>query len=450
MLLEPGTYVVRFAVADSEGRMGSIERKVDVVADERDRADGRRSGGRAGVDRSEAPVAVPAIEPRVGNGRLAAMMEVYAPNMPSMSGLQATLDVAARPRDATPLTTSPMQVAAGDTPEVAVLQASAQYRGVASGTLSRARDRRAGGKAQGHIVRPFRVVGRERTAAATTASDGRRRCRPSCRGAMLADLPAVDRKELLAPGVMNAVLAADRAGASRRQRRARVGTRRQARSRRTRGAWPPAISRWPRSCAASTFSRKVRWIARCSSCRWPCNRRRRLRRRGFFLAPRWRDSNRYREAAGLLQSVTPDVAGSAPVARMAGLSWLHAGDASLAIQTLEKAEPRTARRRACWGWRMSSAIALADATPLLAEAPRNQSEGSGGLAGRRFMPRMRPIHPRPGSTRSRQTGRARRRGPRPMRHCKALIRARSTPGLPTCRVPNDDTSHANMHESSPP
>ena len=34
-LLEPGTYLLRFAVADSEGRMGSIERKRRRVADER-------------------------------------------------------------------------------------------------------------------------------------------------------------------------------------------------------------------------------------------------------------------------------------------------------------------------------------------------------------------------------------------------------------------------------
>ena len=30
VMIEPGTYLLRFAVADSEGRLGSIERKVDA------------------------------------------------------------------------------------------------------------------------------------------------------------------------------------------------------------------------------------------------------------------------------------------------------------------------------------------------------------------------------------------------------------------------------------
>ena len=48
-------------------------------------------------------------------------------------------------------------------------------------------------------------------------------------------------------------------------------------------------------------------------------------------------ANRHREAASLLSSVPDDVAGPAPVARLAAINWLHAGDAGLAIESLEKA-----------------------------------------------------------------------------------------------------------------
>jgi tetratricopeptide (TPR) repeat protein len=87
----------------------------------------------------------------------------------------------------------------------------------------------------------------------------------------------------------------------------------------------------------------------------------------LYLGATLAQNNRYREAASLLQSVDAEVAGPAPVARMAGLSWLRAGDASLAITALEKAgtaDSLTAR---------SLALAYvadnrpADALPLLAK-----------------------------------------------------------------------------------
>ena len=93
--IEPGTYLLRFAVADSEGRMGSVERKLDAW---------QMNGPGLNVGDllvAQAPSErgvrlVPAIEPQVGNGRLAAMMEVYASTPQLLEGLQATLDVLAR------------------------------------------------------------------------------------------------------------------------------------------------------------------------------------------------------------------------------------------------------------------------------------------------------------------------------------------------------------------
>jgi Flp pilus assembly protein TadD len=48
-------------------------------------------------------------------------------------------------------------------------------------------------------------------------------------------------------------------------------------------------------------------------------------------------ANRHRDAASLLSSVPEDVTGAAPVARLAAINWLQAGDPGLAIESLEKA-----------------------------------------------------------------------------------------------------------------
>jgi hypothetical protein len=84
----------------------------------------------------------------------------------------------------------------------------------------------------------------------------------------------------------------------------------------------------------------------------------------LYLGATLASTSRYREAAGLLQSVSPDIAGPAAVARLAGLSWLHAGEAALAIETLSRAEatPGTARML---GLAYVAANRPADGAPLL-------------------------------------------------------------------------------------
>ena len=139
-----------------------------------------------------------------------------------------------------------------------------------------------------------------------------------------------------------------------------------------------------------------------------------MRRRGFFSAPRSPTASRHREAAGLLQSVTPDVAGSAPVARMAGLSWLHAGDASLAIQRSRQAAADSTTTRML-GLAYVVGNRVADATPLLLKhLETNPKDQAALLAGIYATYAAHTPAPRP--TRLPPTARARRRGPRPMRH----------------------------------
>jgi predicted Zn-dependent protease len=77
-------------------------------------------------------------------------------------------------------------------------------------------------------------------------------------------------------------------------------------------------------------------------------------------------NNKHREAAGLLQSVPHDIAGPAPVARLAGLSWLRSGDASLAITALEKANASDSATTRTLALAYVAGNRPADALPLLA------------------------------------------------------------------------------------
>ena len=359
LLMEPGTYVLRFAVADSEGRMGSVERKVDVW---QMNATGLTVGDlliAQGTTDPRAAFTAP-IEPRVANGQLAAMMEVYAPNVQSMDGLQATLDVLATEK-APPLASAAMRVAAGDTPEVAVLQGLLNTTTLPPGRyLARATVSHAG-KAQGHIVRPFHVV-------VGTASAGAAVAMPSglpaeLRAAMLANLPAVDRKELLAPGVMNTILTA-----AERSRPAAKGALASARAGKLGPAALEALAAGDQPMAA--FLRGVDFFSQGQMDRAIQQLQIAMQQAPtfaparLFLGAALADVQKYREAAGLLQSVTPEIAGTAPVARMAGLSWLHAGDASLAIDTLQKAGTDSTTTRML-GLAYVVGNRLGDATPLL-------------------------------------------------------------------------------------
>jgi VWFA-related protein len=112
--IEPGTYLLRMAFADSEGRIGSIDRKIDAwQMNSTGVSVGDLLVAQAPSD-NVTPIQ-PSIEPQVANGRLAAVMEIYAPNLQSIQGLQGTLEVVPS-ENARPLTSAPMEVTAGKSP----------------------------------------------------------------------------------------------------------------------------------------------------------------------------------------------------------------------------------------------------------------------------------------------------------------------------------------------
>jgi VWFA-related protein len=331
VLLDPGTYLLRFAAADSEGRLGSVERKVDAwemnasALTVGDLVIGQAPGG-------DAPIA-PAIEPTVSNGQLAALMEVYQPKLAADS-LQASVEIVTE-ENGRPLLTIPLQVGVGNSPEVGVLQGLVNTSALPPGRYFARASVRQSGKPQGHIVRPFRVV-IPSVAANDSVAPGSAVLPQQVLAALLANLPSVDSKELVSPTVLSAVLTAAenaRPGAKSALATARGGK-----------LGPAALDALASGeQAVAAFLRGVDFFAQGQNDRALQQLQVSMQQApGFaptrlYLGAVLSQSNRHREAASLLQSVGTEIAGSAPVARMTALSWLRAGDTPNAIAALEKA-----------------------------------------------------------------------------------------------------------------
>jgi VWFA-related protein len=331
LLVDPGTYLLRFAAADDEGRLGSIERRFtawDLNAPTL--AVGDLLIGEAAAPNT--PI-VPAIEPTVSNGQLSALMEVYQSAL-AIDALQATLEIV-RDETSKPLLTAPLQIGAGKTPEVGVLQGAINTSALPPGRyLARATVRQAG-KPQGHLVRPFRVVVPTRAANDATPAAAMV-LPPAVFAALVANLPTVDAKELVSPAMLSTVLAA-----AEKARPAAKSAYAAARAGKLGPAALDALGSGDQAVAA--FLRGVDFFAQGLNDRALQQLQVSMQQApGFaptrlYLGAALSQGNRHREAASLLQSVGDDLAGAAPIARMTALSWLRAGDAPNAIAALEKA-----------------------------------------------------------------------------------------------------------------
>ena len=234
---------------------------------------GRRQGGDWNR-RSNPPI----------SGPMAALMEAYSPIAASVAGSRRR-SRSCRTKTARRWRPCRCASAAGPSPEIASL--SAQFntaalppgRYLARGTL------RQGGKPQGHMIRPFRIV-----ADAPTAAGGA----PAMAGAMPSEMAMVmlgglanfDRKELLTPAMLTSMFAmADGAprgskAALKEARGGDLGSRRDDRARRRR----PGARDVPERPRAAIRRRNS--IARRCSSRTRCRWRRPSRRRGCSSARR--------------------------------------------------------------------------------------------------------------------------------------------------------------------
>ena len=336
MSVDPGQYRVILSMADSEGRIGSVSRVVTAFQMDGpgiamgDLIVGGYSGGAKAV-------LEPTIEPAI-TGAMAALMEAYGSQA---AGLEATLEILSN-EDSPPLATQTMRIGAGPSPEV--VTASTQFstsalppgRYLARGTL------RQGGKAQGHLIRPFRIV-----ADASTAAGGV----PAPAGMipnemamlLLGGVSNFDRKELLTPAMLTSMfaIADSRATGSKTALKEARGGDLGAAAMTALGDGDQVLATFLKGLelyqaaqlerAAMQFQNSMQMAPTFAPSR-------------LFLGASLAEANRHKEAAGLLQSAaasfTQPPAGASPnaaVARMAGEEWIKAGQPALAIASLELA-----------------------------------------------------------------------------------------------------------------
>jgi hypothetical protein len=334
--IEPGTYVLRFAVSDSEGRLGSVERRLSAW-----QMDGP---GLSVGDLIVGPASdgtgsrvIPAIEPEVANGRLVAMVEVYGGAPQSLDGLQGTLEILP-PDSEKPITSVPMQVAAGRSNEIGTVQAMLGTSALPPGRYLARATIVQGGKPQGHFVRPFRVVAGGGAAPAVAGAYTPSALPPQLAEAILRDFPTVDRKSLLTPAVMKAVLAIAEKNRPGAASKGAIAT---ARGGKFGPAALAALEGGDQVLAA--FLRGIDFFSQGQVDRAGQQFNLVMQQAPTFAPVRMylgailSLASKHREAASLLSSVSEEVTGPAPIARLAAINWLQAGDAGLAIESLEKA-----------------------------------------------------------------------------------------------------------------
>src|SRR5687767_3611837 len=339
--VDPGQYRLILSMADSEGRVGSVSRA--ITAWEMNAASltmGDLLLG--GVSSTTKATLDPAIEPTIGNGQMAALIEAYGSQL---AGLDGTLEILVT-EDAQPLATMPLRVGTGASPEIATLSAQFNTTALPPGRYLARGTIRQGGKAQGHLLRPFRIVADSAASAGGAAV-------PSAGGALPAEMAMVllgglsnfDRKELLAPAMLTSMLAAAESrptGSKAAVKEARGGDLGSA-AMTALGDNDQVLAMFLKGLelyqqaqldrAAIQFQNSMQMAPTFTPSR-------------LYLGAALAEANRHREAAGLLQS-----AATAPpnglIARVAGEEWIKAGQPALAITPLELAvqqpgaDPRT-------------------------------------------------------------------------------------------------------------
>ena len=378
LLVDPGQYRAILSMADSEGRVGSVSR--GVTAFQMD-GPGISMGDLviAGYAGGAKAVIEPAIEPAVG-GAMAALMEAYGPQT---AGLEATLEILSN-ENSPPLATVPMRLSGGPSPEIAIATAQFNTSALPPGRYLARGIVRQGGKPQGHMIRPFRIVAE---AATTTAGA------PATVGVvpnemamlMVGGLSNFDRKELLTPAVIASMLAMAEAratGSKAAVKEARAGDLGAA-AMTALGEGDQALATFLKGLelyqaaeldrAAVQFQSSMQIAPTFAPAR-------------LFLGASLAEANRHKEAAGLLQSAstTPP---NASIARIAGEEWIKAGQPALAITPLELAvhQPNAdARSKKALGIAYALGGRSADAVAVLTSYLETNPTDSAALLGAIF------------------------------------------------------------------
>lgn len=364
MAVDPGEYRLILSMADSEGRVGSVSRLVTawkMDGPELAMGDLVVGGAAAGPDTQLAP----AIEPGVNSGQMTALVELYG-TPAQLAGVEATLEILPN-EDAAPLASIPMRMGAGPSPEI--LAGSVQFSTTAlpPGRYLARSTIRQGGRAQGHMIRPFRIL--PEAPAMTNGVPAASAAGPlpaEMIGALLGGLANFDRKELLTPAALRPMFAA--AEARPAASKAAVT---EARGGDLGAAAMTALGDGDQALAAFLKGLELLQLAQLGKAAVQFQSAMQIAP-GFmparlYLGVSLAEANRHKDAAGLIQSAS-NTPPNAAAARLAGEEWLKAGQPALAIPPLELAMQQLgadARTRKLMGMAYVLGGRAADAVPVL-------------------------------------------------------------------------------------
>ncbi|MEO8679222.1 MAG: VWA domain-containing protein [Vicinamibacterales bacterium] len=328
----PGTYTLRVAMSDSEGRVGSVDRRVDVF-----QMDGPHFALGdlivSGVEPTAALALTPVIEPIVTTGHVAALIEMYGPAS-QVTAAEAVLEILTA-EDAKPLAAVPMTVGPGASPEITSAHVSFNASALPPGRYLARSTIRADGKPQGHLIRPFRIAPPAATANSEVPAGVGGALPGEMFSVLLGGLPVFDRKELLTPAMLTPVFAA----ADGRPTGSKAAVK-EARGGQLGAAAMTALGDGDQALAA--FLKGLDLLQQSQLDRAAVQFRASMELAPAFAPSRlylgaaMAEGNRHREAAGLLQSATA-AAPTAALSRIAGEEWMKAGQPALAIAPLEQA-----------------------------------------------------------------------------------------------------------------
>jgi VWFA-related protein len=363
MIVDPGTYRLRVALADSEGRVGSVEREINAFhVDGSALAVGDLLLGR--MPASDGSIE-PAVEPYLAAEPMAALLEAYVPAGMTPAALSGSLDILRSENDP-PMMSLPMKAISGRGNDIVALQTMVSTGALPPGRYLARATLREGGTARGHLVRPFRVAPGAATAPAEAAAAPVLSVPPEFAEALVGGLAPFDQKALLGPSVLNAAFAATESrGAAAKAAVA------QARKGELGAAAITALGGGDQATAA--FLKGVELLQQGQTSRAVVQLQTAMQQAPQFAPARLYlgialgAAARHREAAGLLQS---GASGQAPaiVGRTAGEEWLRAGQAALAIDALEPTAARSdadAATQKALGMAYVLANRSADAVPVL-------------------------------------------------------------------------------------
>ncbi len=329
--VDPGEYRLILSMADSEGRVGSVSRLVTAwQMDGPALAMGDLIVGGATEGKT---MLAPAIEPAVSGGQMAALVEIYG-GPAQLAGLEAMLEILPS-EDAAPLATVPMRMIAGPSSEIVAGNAQFSTTALPPGRYLARSTIRQGGKAQGHMIRPFRIL-----ADAPSLSGG---APTAAVGAVPGEMAMVligglgnfDRKELLTPASLTPMFAAaeGRAAASKPAlKEARSGDLGSA-AMTALGDGDQALAAFLKGLELLQLSQLEKAAVQFQSAMQiaPAFAPARL-----YLGAALAEANRHKEAAPLIQSAAASPLGPA-AGRLAGEEWIKAGQPEMAVTPLELA-----------------------------------------------------------------------------------------------------------------